>query len=470
MTAATTRRSGTTRGSRPGRAAPGAPATLAALDQTSREGLVAFAVAAGGAAVLAMWWSDTSPASVHGVGPWLTAAGRVTGLVGTYLIVVGVLLMGRVAWLDRLIGMDRLAVWHRRTAEYSVSLLVAHGVLTIWGYGLTAHESLLRETRSVVLTYPDMLAATVGLLLMVGIAGLSLRAVRRRVSYHTWYFVHMYTYVALALSFAHQFATGVDFATHPLNRAAWIVLYAGVGALLLSYRVIKPLRDHARYRLQVAEVAEEGPGVTSVYLTGRNLDRLTAESGQFFMWRFLTRSGWWQAHPYSLSEAPNGKWLRITVKDLGDHSVTVPSLPTGTKVIAEGPYGAFTAARRRGRKVLLIGGGVGITPLRAMFQSLPGRGEDLTLLYRARRPEEIIFKHELDELAAARGASVQYLVGSRHDHPEYLTAMHLRSIVPDVTAHDVYVCGPPGLEETVGRALAELGVPRRRIHTEKFEL
>ena len=60
---------------------------------------------------------------------------------------------------------------------------------------------------------------------------------RRRVSYQTWYFVHLYTYMALALSFAHQFSTGVDFATHPLNRAIWIVMYASVAALLLGYRV-----------------------------------------------------------------------------------------------------------------------------------------------------------------------------------------------------------------------------------------
>lgn len=155
----------------------------------------------------------------------MTAAGRVTGLVGTYLIVVGVLLMGRVTWLDRLIGMDRLAVWHRRIAEYSVSLLVANAVLIIWGYAVMAHEGVLRETKAVVLSYTDMLAATVGLGLMVIIAVVSARAIRRRISRQAWYFIHLYAYLALALSFAHQFATGADFATHPFNRAAWIALY-----------------------------------------------------------------------------------------------------------------------------------------------------------------------------------------------------------------------------------------------------
>ncbi|MGH9058621.1 MAG: ferric reductase-like transmembrane domain-containing protein, partial [Acidimicrobiales bacterium] len=321
----------------PGRAAP--PSTVAALDQPTREALVAAVIGAGALVVCALWWRDTTPASVHGFGPWLTAAGRVTGLVGTYLVVIEVLLMGRVPWLDRLIGMDRLAVWHRRNGEYSIGLLVAHAALTIWGYGVTAHAGLVSETKVVVFTYTDMLAATVGLALLVLVGLISARGLRRRVSYHTWYFIHLYTYLALALSFAHQFATGVDFATHPLNRAVWIGLYAAVGLLLVTYRVGKPVRDTLRHRLRVARVVEEGPRFISVYVTGRRLADLRAQSGQFFMWRFLTRDGWWQAHPYSLSAAPNGQWLRLTVKDLGDHSSGLARLRRGTRVMSEGPYG-----------------------------------------------------------------------------------------------------------------------------------
>jgi predicted ferric reductase len=440
------------------------------LDQPTREGLVAAVIAVGAALVLLMWWADTTPASVQGTGPWLTAAGRVTGLLGTYLVVVGVLLMSRVSWLDRLIGMDRLAVWHRRNGEYSITLLVAHAVLIIWGYAVTAHEGLLRETTSVVLSYTDMLAATVGLGLMVVIGIISARAIRRRISYQAWYFIHLYAYLALALSFAHQFATGADFTTHPLNRAAWITLYAGVGGLLVAYRVVKPVRDGFRHRLRVARITRESAESVSVYLTGRDLHLLAAESGQFFMWRFLTRAGWWQAHPYSLSAAPNGEWLRVTVKGLGDHSRDLPRLCRGTRVLAEGPYGAFTSQRRRLRRVLLIGGGVGITPLRALFESLPGRGRDITLLYRARTVEEVMFRTELDRIAEARHARVVYVVGSRAEHPEYLTARHLRSLVPDITAHDIYVCGPSSMLDTVEVALDQLRVPRRQIHSENFEL
>jgi predicted ferric reductase len=452
-------------------AAPVAPVSpFYAADQATREGLVAAVIALGAVLVVFMWWHDTSPALVRGTGPWLTSAGRVTGLVGTYLVVIEVLLMGRVAWLDRLIGMDRLALWHRRNGEYSIGLLVAHAVLTIWGYAVTGHQGLVHETSSVVLSYPDMLAATIGLFLLLGIGILSGRAVRRRVGYHTWYFIHLYTYVALALSFAHQFNTGIDFARHPLNRALWIALYAVVGLLLIAYRVGKPVRDLLRHQLRVAKVVDEGAGMVSVYVRGRRLDELAARSGQFFLWRFLTPDGWWQAHPYSLSSAPNGKWLRLTVKALGDHSITTAQIRPGTRILAEGPYGAFTAERRRLRKVLLIGAGVGITPLRALFESLPGNGDDVKLIFRARSEADLVFRDELERIAAARRSPVEYLVGPRAAHPDYLSAGHLRALVPDITQRDVFVCGPAPLQEQVVAALRAVGVRRGQIHSENFEL
>ena len=112
--------------------------------------------------------------------------------------------------------------------------------------------------------------------------------------------------------------------------------------------------------------------MVSVYIRGRHVDELAAEPGQFFRWRFLARGLWWAANPYSLSAPPRRDLLRVTVKIAGDHSAALGTLKPGTPVLAEGPYGSFTAARRRRHKVLLLAGGVGMTPLRALFESLPG--------------------------------------------------------------------------------------------------
>ncbi|HLI55483.1 MAG TPA: ferric reductase, partial [Actinomycetota bacterium] len=253
-------------------------------------------------------------------------------------------------------------------------------------------------------------------------------------------------------------------------RAFWIALYVIAFGNLFLYRVAIPLRNAARHRMRVASVVVEAPGVVSIYVAGHNLDDLRAESGQFFLWRFLTRDGWWQAHPFSLSAAPNPNWLRIMVKNSGDYTATLQSIQPGTRVFAEGPYGAFTSARRTRRKVLLIGGGVGVAPLRALMESLPARRGDLTLLYRARREEDLAFRAEIEQLADLRGVKVHYLLGPRKKRANSFDPESLRHLVPDIANHDVYLCGPPAMQEQAIAGLQLAGVPKRRIHRENFEL
>jgi ferredoxin-NADP reductase len=136
-------------------------------------------------------------------------------------------------------------------------------------------------------------------------------------------------------------------------------------------------------------------------------------------------------------------------------------------VLAEGPYGAFRATRS-GRGVLLLAGGVGITPLRALFATLPGH---VTLSYRASSEQDVVFRDELDAIAAARGAIVHYVIGSRAEMGgDPLSPRVLRSLAPDLDQQDVYVCGPSGMTSAAVKALRAAGVPKRSIHHESFEL
>jgi ferredoxin-NADP reductase len=222
--------------------------------------------------------------------------------------------------------------------------------------------------------------------------------------------------------------------------------------------------------MYVASVQPESPGVVSVVIGGRHLEELRAESGQFFRWRFLCRGLWWASSPYSLSAGPRPDSLRITVKDLGDHSRALGNLPPGTRVVAEGPYGAVTGALRKQRKALLIGGGIGITPLRALFETLPAARGDLTLIYRASRASDVVFRDELDAIAKARGARLWFVTGRRAElGRDPLSAAALSANIPDLASHDVYLCGPPGMTTAARDALRAAGVPRRRIHHESFE-
>ncbi|AEM85280.1 ferredoxin reductase family protein [Streptomyces violaceusniger] len=417
----------------------------------------------GAAAVLALWWSDT-PSVVGPVG-WLTGAGRITGLLAGYACASLLLLMARVPLLDRAVGTDRLARWHAMGGRYTISLACAHVLLIIWGYSLESHTGVVGQTATLVLHYPDLLKGTIGFLLFLLTAIVSARAVRRRMPYETWHFLHFATYLAVFLAFGHQLSDGADFVGDRPARLAWYTLYIGAAALLAWYRFAVPVLRVLRHRLYVAEVRPEAPGVVSVYLSGSRLEELRAEPGQFFRWRFLTRGLWWAANPYSLSAAPHPAYLRITVKASGGHSAALAHLQPGTRVLAEGPYGALTARRRRSRKTLLLGGGVGITPLRTLFETLPG---EVILIYRARRPEDLALRTELDGVAAARGAIVHYVVGEPAAYSSPLTARALRGLVPDLAERDVYLCGPPGMTEAALRALHDAGVPRRRVHHESF--
>ena len=203
------------------------------------------------------------------------------------------------------------------------------------------------------------------------------------------------------------------------------------------------------------------PGATS---TGSR-----AQAGQFFLWRFLSRGRWWASHPFSLSAAPDGRSLRITIKDLGDFTHRAAAIPVGTRVVAEGPFGVFTDAVRRRPKVALIGGGIGITPVRSLLEEMDG---DLVVVYRVLSDDDVIFGDELRELAARKDATFHLVVGD-HRTPEggrLLSPEHLLSLVPDLAEREVYVCGPPAMADAVRKSVRQAHVPSRYIHTERFAL
>ncbi|MDQ0785985.1 putative ferric reductase [Streptomyces sp. B3I7] len=430
-----------------------------------------IAVWAGAAGVLWLWWMNTP--SLADNNAKILNAGRITGLLAGYLMALVVLQMARVPALERRVGSDRVARWHAMSGRYTISLVVAHVVLTMYGYALQAGKGfgdIVGQTVDSVGQLPDLGKAAVGTGLLVLIALLSMGPVRRRIPYDAWYHVHLLTYAVVFLTFWHQLSTGNDFVVEPTAKTFWYALYGSVTALVLWYRVLTPLRLNLRHRMRVEAVIEETPGVVSVLITGRRLHRIGAEPGQFFRWRFLAPGMRFSSHPYSLSAAPRPNMLRITVKAIGDHSSALRGLRPGTRVWAEGPYGALTAQRRSRGKVLLVAGGVGITPMRALFETLPGAAGDLTLLYRANTTQDLALWDELAQIAQERGARLMYAVNSPEGERPDISADTLRRKLPDIDRHDVFMCGPPGFAQQVYEALRGAGVPARRIHHESFEM
>jgi predicted ferric reductase len=440
-------------------------------ESSDRAWTVAVVVGVNALVIAGMWLRHGGLADAQGPGAVATAVGQLTGLFGAYAVLIELLLMSRIGWIERFLGLDRMAVWHRWNGFAAVWLLVAHTVFITLGYAASNRVSVLGQTGDFIRHYPDVLMSFVALALFVAVAATSARVARRELRRETWHLVHMYAYLAVALGFAHQLAVGSDFANDPAARVYWVALYVAVAGALIGWRVLRPISLNLEHRLRVESVFPEAPGVVSIHVTGRRLDRLGAQPGQFFLWRFLTKDGWYKAHPFSLSAPPTRTSLRFTVKNLGDETARMQHVRPGTRLFAEGPYGTFTEARRARRKVLLIAAGIGITPLRAMVEAMPTRPGEITLLYRVVHERDAIFEHELRELARTRGIVVHIIPGAEigDDNTDLLSIPALRAGVRGITSRDCFICGPPSFIDAIRRRLERLGVPRRQIHFERFE-
>lgn len=419
-----------------------------------------YAVLLANAVVVAVFFAQAGFASNA-----LIVLGRLTGLYAALLMAFQLLLVARLPWFDRRIGMDRLTSWHRWTGFSVLWLLLSHAVFIVFGYARSSSLDPVNQLVDLAETVEGVLRAIVALAIILVVGAVSARYARRRLAYETWHFIHLYTYVAVVLAFTHQVAAGTTFASSPVATAYWYGVWGLALASVCAGRLVLPLWRNLRHRLRVTAVVPESDNVVSIYITGRDLDRLPARAGQFFLWRFLTKDRWWQANPFSLSAAPDGRTLRLTAKRAGDGSAALRHLKVGTRVFAEGPYGAFTTLHRTRPDAVLIAGGVGVTPIRALLEELHGHA---VVIYRVATDRDAVLYDELRDLALARGAELHLVTGP--PVPDRLAPGELARLVPDIADRDVYLCGPPPMMNAVLGSLRELGVPAPQTHFERFSL
>jgi predicted ferric reductase len=427
--------------------------------------------------VVALWVSGGGVQALAVTGTGLTSIGRLTGMVASDLLLVQVLLMARIPLVEMTYGQDELARRHRWVGFSSFNLMLVHIVTITLGYAATSPKGLWGTIVDFILNYPGMLLAVAGTVALVGVTITSIKMARARLRYESWHLLHLYAYLGVGLALPHQLWTGKDFLTSTVATVFWWTLWAATAASVLIWRVGQPLWRSLRHQLVVQEVRAENDKVTTVVMRGRNLHLLPVRAGQFLQWRFLDGPGFTRAHPYSLSAAPDGRTLRITAAHLGGGSAALASLRPGTRVLFEGPYGRLHEGVRTRRKVLLMASGIGITPMRALFEDLDQRPGDVTLVYRASSEQDRILVDELSTLAGSHQARFFVVIGRRASgRPSWLPqhAAHLgdvealRQLVPDVANHDVFICGSPGWMDAAEQAVLGAGVPREHVHIERF--
>jgi predicted ferric reductase len=428
------------------------------------------------AVIAYFWWLSNGPHLFRTPASLITGLGRLSGLLGAFFIVLEFVSMSRMPLLEWSFGRVRQAVLHKWSGYLGYCLVVLHFFAMVTGYALSDHLGLVAEYFHLLSTFEDVLQASLALVLLTSIVGLSIWFVRRHVSYEAWYWVHLSSYLAIVLGFGHQLKVGADFIGQPVFVAFWYGLYIATLVLIVFYRFTRPLWLSLAHSLSVEEVVQETSDVFSIVISGKQLQKLCYQGGQFATWWFLDGSLAWQGHPFSFSSTPGDKHIRITFKVLGDYTRKLPLVKPGTRVIMDGPHGIFTASLVTKPSVLLIGGGIGITPIRSMLGEVAAVSDDIAVVYAVRGEQDQALGAELESKAMSAGTSgvgiqLSYIASEQSDYPGargYLDYDALLALVPDVASRQVFLCGPPAMMRAVTATLLSLGVASEDIHTEAF--
>ena len=420
-----------------------------------------------------MFFFDGGWKSVQDVPTALDAISRLTSLTGTGLMLVMLLLSSRVPWVDKIIGHDKALVAHKKLGKPALYLILAHFTTSLISYTITDGRTLFAELFWMVTNLEEGVKAFIALGSMVAVVVTSLTFARKRVKYETWFTVHLLAYVTVLFSLPHMLEIGSDLVNNEVHRWIWLFMYFFVGANIVWFRVLSPLLMAVGAQTKVTRVVRESTGASSIYVSGNKLGRYRAKPGQFFYVRFLAKGLRLQAHPYSIAAVPTENEIRFTIGHAGDAGELTSQLEAGTRVILEGPYGVFTEATRTKRKVLLIGAGLGLVPIRALSEGLTATPGDVTIIARVRDGKDAALLDELNRISELRGHKLELLTGKRPSMGRWIGNREsdldaLKRIAPDFADSDIYICGPISMRDAAVETFTKAGVPSHQIHIEEY--
>lgn len=399
------------------------------------------------------------------------------GLLATSMLVCAVVLPSRLRSLTRSFGIDKVLGIHRFVGLAVTLLVIFHIVLVV--AAKPANVTLFD-----VLHAPNRARAGVGATVVLG-ALITLTVLRRRLRqcYEVWRRAH----VALAGTVLVFSGLHIWWLNHLVRetamRAVFVVLAWGV-LLVLAYRWLWLPIFGAYREYVVREVRAETATVSTVVLeprrdgSRRGYRSLEFAPGQF-AWLRLNPSIGAQEHPFTIaSSAHVGLWTEFTIRHSGDFTRELRLLRPGSPVWVDGPHGAFTLDARRTTGLVLIAGGVGITPMMSMLRTLAHRRDRRPhrLLMVARTLEDLLFRAEIRQLQQRLDLTVVELL--RQPPPSWTGASGaidehvLTALLPGKFRRDqldYYLCGPPALITDALMVLQRLDVPPPRIHTEQFD-
>ena len=408
--------------------------------------------------------------------PFIVELGVGAGFIGFSIMALEFALISRIKPANEPFGEDSLQLFHNLMGTVALAFILAHPILLILaGYPASCWLNPFSGCASTT-----TIAAGLALLLLLLLIITSIWRKRLGIKYEIWYVLHgLFALVIIGSALVHIFVIG-RYTSTLIMQATWLVYAALILGLIIWFKIWTPIRNWNR-RWEVIENREERGDSRTLVLKPDNHKGFHFQAGQFaWIKSGRTPFGIGQ-HPISLSsqgDVPPGGTVTFTIKNLGDWSgEEVPALKEGDRVWLDGPYGVFTMDREQAMGYVLIGGGVGITPLYSMLQTMVEREDPrpVILFYGTANSAEMTFSEELLALEEKLNLTVVPVYSDPEDDWEgetgFINGEIMQKYLPKQYQYFKYlICGPAPLMDAMEEALPELGVPPQNVLSERFDM
>lgn len=418
-----------------------------------------FLLIAGGlvAAATASWVSFTEfgPVSLF----YLNHANHLFAIIGFIFFFFQFVLSAKIQAIEKGFGLDRMLHLHRTFGRLALIFLTLH-FLSLLVFELIQYGSFFL-----------IIFRWVGIIALAALFITALVAFHYKtwkIPYETWKNIHRANYVIFPFALIHVFSNAIP---GTFLYYLWILLTASFAAILI-HKLVRFLHIR-RQPYQVIEVNKEAEDIYSLYFQGPPPDY---KPGQFLHVQLLRDGTPSASHPFTISSSPTREHLSITPKELGDFTQTIKETKPGDQAFIDAPYGIFSFLNYGGKDLVFIAGGIGITPFISMLRYVFDQKLDknITLLWGNRSEENLCFTEELETMEQElEGLSLVYVMSGQDDwtgEKGRINGELIQKYIPDVTLPHFFVCGPPKMSNAVINDLKSLGVEKKQIHYELFEL
>ncbi len=390
------------------------------------------------------------------------AIGRLAGLLLASFTLLQLVFMSRSPFLYSLFSHEKMVKFHKTNGKLIMTLLLLHYIFIVNAYATYSGISPLEQIQTFIRSMPvvALAIASFWIFMIVGVTSIFFR--KLKLKYEIWYGLHMLTYLAIVLAFLHQIELGGTL-VNDMFSYYWIALHLVVVVLYLFFRFGLILIKFRKHKFFVNEVEDLGDYVRFT-ITGEKMKDLPKIAGSYFLVRFLDKKRFFESHPFSLSSSEKEVNLTFVAKKVGDFTQHLGELEVGTKVLLDGPHGEFNLGKSKGRDILFLAGGIGVTPIASMVSSLP-KNVKATVFYAVRNKSDAVFDKKF---TALKSKNIDYKIffsneGSRIKKNDL-------EKVKDISKIAIYICGGEGFSRGMRDSLKEIGVPAENIYFEEFSL